>query len=505
MYGTARRLGVAALVLIGLGPSLMALVVAAPAAAEPWPTTAPSCSTSYPVGTSPPLILSSVDVVSPVAFGQVHVQGWVVDQEAPQRTMWLRAWTDRGFDKVMAANGVRPDVAAAVPGAGAEHGFDLVIDVPEGTGVFALQTYRERPEQSVVLTWCTATVPRQPPVGFLDDVSSPAPGALRVQGWAIDPSTPAEAVEVHVYVGDRGVSIGAAARSRPDVAALSPLLGPAHGFDRVLTGIPPGPQQVCVYGINRGQPAPNPQLGCRTVQVADRPAGAPIGSVDVLGVPGTNGVRAAGWAIDPDQPAQPVRIQLAVGGPPGVGRTVDVGAAEGGRPDVAQAYASIGAGERHGFDASVGTVPAGPTEVCVLALDDAGVHHSLLSCGVVDVPPSPGDPIGQVDAVSSPAAGQIAVQGWALQRSAPTAGVPVQAYVDGPAGVGSGFDLGPATSPRPDVATAHADVGAGAAHGFAATLSGISAGTHQVCVYVLGQGAAAGATPLLDCRTVPVS
>ena len=75
MDGTARRLGVAALVLIGLGPSLIALVVAAPTAAEPWPTRAPSCSTSYPVGTSPPRILSSVDLVSPVAFGQVHVQG----------------------------------------------------------------------------------------------------------------------------------------------------------------------------------------------------------------------------------------------------------------------------------------------------------------------------------------------------------------------------------------------------------------------------------------------
>src|SRR4051794_18980635 len=271
MYGTARRLGVAALVPIGLGPSLMALVVAAPAAAEPWPTTAPSCSTSYPVGTSPPRTLSSVDLVSPVAFGLVHVRGWVVDQDAPQRTMWLRAWTDRGFDQVVAANGVRPDVAASVPGAGAEHGFDLLIDVPEGTGVFALQTYRERPEQSVVLTWCTATVPQQPPVGFLDDVSSPAPGALRVQGWAIDPSTPGEAVEVHVYVDDRGISIGAAARPRPDVAALSPLLGPAHGFDRVLTGIPPGSHQVCVYGINRGQPAPNPQLGCRLIQMADPP------------------------------------------------------------------------------------------------------------------------------------------------------------------------------------------------------------------------------------------
>src|SRR6478672_9582123 len=177
--GRGRRLGVAALLLIGLGPSFLAFAVAAPAGAEPWPTTAASCSAAYPVGTSPPRVLSSIDVLSPVAFGQVHVQGWVVDQDAPQRTMWLRAWTDRGFDRVVAANGVRPDVAAAIPG-----------DVAEGTGVFALQTYRERPEQSVVLTWCTATVPQQPPVGYVDDVSSPAPGAVRVQGWVIDPSTP---------------------------------------------------------------------------------------------------------------------------------------------------------------------------------------------------------------------------------------------------------------------------------------------------------------------------
>jgi hypothetical protein len=390
MHCSAQRVrAVALLVSTALVVALVSTTAMASSGAEPWPTTAPTCSAPYPVGSPPPRILASVDRITPVAFGQVRASGWVIDQDSLQQTLWLRAWTDRGFDRVIAANGDRPDVAAAVPGAGAAHGFDVVIDVGEGAVIIALQTFRDRPEQSVVLTWCTANVPQQPPVGDVNLISSPAPNSVRVSGWAIDPSAPADAVEIHVYVADQGRSIGPARRERPDVGALSPLLGSAHGFDTVLTGIPAGVQEICVYGINRGLPAINPRLGCRTVNVADRPPDAPIGAVDVLTAT-AGGLRVVGWSVDPDQPDRPVRIHVYVGGLPGEGRGVDGGPADLGRVDVAQAYAALGAGDRHGFDVAVGGVAAGPVEVCVFALDVAGVHHSLLRCDVVDVPSSPG-------------------------------------------------------------------------------------------------------------------
>jgi hypothetical protein len=51
--------------------------------------------------------------------------------------------------------------------------------------------------------------------------------------------------------------------SRPDVAALHPAHGPAHGFDTTLD-VAPGPHTVCAYAVNVGAGSGNPRLGCRT-------------------------------------------------------------------------------------------------------------------------------------------------------------------------------------------------------------------------------------------------
>ncbi len=96
--------------------------------------------------------------------------------------------------------------------------------------------------------------------GSLDTVTGGA-GAVTVAGWALDPRTGAEPTAVHVYVDHAGVAV-AADQLRPDVGAVYPLAGDAHGFATSVAASP-GAHQVCVFAIG----APNVQLGCVGVLV----------------------------------------------------------------------------------------------------------------------------------------------------------------------------------------------------------------------------------------------
>lgn len=132
------------------------------------------------------------------------------------------------------------------------------------------------------------------PVGSLDEVSSPAPGQVRVRGWSMDPNAYMSPTAVHVYIGGQagqpgavGYNLGAANASRPDVAAYAPYAGAAHGFDQVLTTSATGTVTVCGYGINIGQGS-NVMLSnsCKTVTVmAPRPPNDSFNSPCALTTP----------------------------------------------------------------------------------------------------------------------------------------------------------------------------------------------------------------------------
>ena len=65
-WGAQRVRTAALLVIIGVGPALIAVTAIPPSGAEPWPTSAPSCSAPYPVGSSAPRVLASLDLLTPV-------------------------------------------------------------------------------------------------------------------------------------------------------------------------------------------------------------------------------------------------------------------------------------------------------------------------------------------------------------------------------------------------------------------------------------------------------
>lgn len=315
------------------------------------------------------------------------------------------------------------------------------------------------------------------PIGSVDIVS-PAPGGIHIAGWVLDPDS-AESIYLHAYVDGVGTAV-LANRDRPDVGALYPKNGSAHGFDVVIPVPTGGSHNLCLYGINVG-PGTHTTLLCTT---AESYGGLPIGSYDMAtGVAG--GIFVGGWALDPDT-ASPIPVHVYVD------QTRQVLIADQARSDIVVKYPALGAA--HGFS---GTIPAtaGKHSVCAYAIDTVPEKHTLLGCRTATVPApiieQGRTPLGSLDAVV-PTAGGIFVGGWALDPDTASS-IAVHVYVDS-VGVALSAD-----QPRSDIGTIFSEYGS--AHGFSSTVAATS-GNHQVCVYAINTGP--GVHNLLGCRTVVV-
>ncbi len=118
-----------------------------------------------------------------------------------------------------------------------------------------------------------ATLPPAPeddPLGFLDLAGAPAPGQVRIRGWAFDPNAPTEALSIRLLVGGREGEPGAAAyelgpvanRPRRDVRLAYPEAGGRHGFDLATPTVKSGRQRVCAYALDV-EPGEDTLLGCK--------------------------------------------------------------------------------------------------------------------------------------------------------------------------------------------------------------------------------------------------
>ncbi len=111
------------------------------------------------------------------------------------------------------------------------------------------------------------------PIGYLDLARAPAPGQIRVRGWAFDPNEPTEPLAIRLVVGGRagepGVAsyeLGGATTTRRDVAHEYPEAGPRHGFDVSLPTVKSGRQRVCVYALDIA-PGSDRLLGCKATSI----------------------------------------------------------------------------------------------------------------------------------------------------------------------------------------------------------------------------------------------
>ncbi len=112
------------------------------------------------------------------------------------------------------------------------------------------------------------------PIGSFDLAGSPAPGQVRVKGWAFDFSAPTEPLAIRAYVGGRPGAPGAlqydlgvvANQPRLDVGAKYKRAGSLHGFDVNFPTTKSGPQPICLYALNTGGGADR-LLGCKSTTV----------------------------------------------------------------------------------------------------------------------------------------------------------------------------------------------------------------------------------------------
>jgi len=349
-------------------------------------------------------------------------------------------------------NSVRFDLGSRAPGS---YKVQVVLKHPDGAAALAFS------RTAITMTRDTARDPR----GAVDSIRR-SPGGATVSGWSHDPDTTTP-MQVHLYDNTTGQFLGSVPTggARPDVQAGVPGAPGTTGYVAVVP-LSAGRRDVCAYGINVGTGS-NALLGCRSIVVD----GTSVGALDdVVRIPG--GVRARGWAIDPDTAAS-IPVHFYVGA---AGTAVT---ADGPRPDLQRAFPDYG--PAHGWVAQASR-PAGTYQACAYAIGDEG--GTTVGCRSVTLD---GRPLGAFDALTRTSDG-VVVRGWALDPDIAGA-VAVHVYVDGrPAAVIR------ADGTRSDIGAAYPDWGS--AHGWSTTIQAASGST--VCAYAIDS--AGGENTTVGCR-----
>lgn len=430
----------------------------------------------FPVPTAPFGSLQGVVTVP----GGIRLFGAAIDNDTPDPVQ-ISITTGAGRAALVTADLPRPNVAAAFPASGPDHGYDHTVVLPDGTHHLCANALNApgTPGTNTVLG-CTDITVRHSPQGKLDVVTQKL-GATLVSGWAVDTDTAAPlAVNVLVDNKQYGTSL-TAATPRAEAGAGFPSFGNDHGFTRSLD-LAEGKHTVCAYAANVGA-GRSTKLGCSVVTV-DRSAHGgfeTLMTVPAATYPGTGPIVIGGWAYDRDTTA-PVAVRVRVDGK--LHHTIP---ASFGRPDIGARLKTYG--DAHGFVFSK-TLPAGVHEVCIEAVNSgARGKNADLGCRKVTV----GDTLGLLERVAV-GVGKVAVVGWSLDPD--VAGrIDNAVYVDGErvAVVRTGLA-------RPDLAALS---NYGTNRGFGLTIP-VTAGRHTVCMKAYNVAKTVGKSSSLGCKVVTV-
>ena len=271
-------------------------------APNPWPLDSERRAAAARLGVEIRLGIpeGSVDALAPWWHG-VRVKGWAIDPDTAAPDV-VQITVD-GAQSQHLATLPRPDVAAAFPGYGPSHGFDVVVPASTGSHSVCAFAMNVAGGGSNALLGCQSVVVGSP-FGIVEAVEV-GPRLVKVSGWVVDPDTSAS-TSVHVYIDGAAVVVPATG-SRPDVAAAFAGAGAQHGFEGLVAAAA-GAHRLCVYGINIAGAGGNSTLRCQTIVVG----GSPFGSLDQV-VAGPNRVEVSGWAIDRDV-ATPDTVHVYVDG-----------------------------------------------------------------------------------------------------------------------------------------------------------------------------------------------
>ena len=190
-----------------------------------------------------------MDSVSMSEPGILRVQGWAFDPNDPTANIGIHVYIN-GVGLPYNTWVDRPDVQAAYGEAGYTTGFNITRTAPSGNDRVTVYAINVGPGSTTVLWDGYFNMMTPNPIGFLDSAVVVGPGQIGVSGWAFDPTSPTDAIDVHVYVNNVGYVLHVG-DYRPDMQAAYPQTTVSQGFSSVL-GALPGVNQVCAYGINVG-------------------------------------------------------------------------------------------------------------------------------------------------------------------------------------------------------------------------------------------------------------
>ena len=406
-----------------------------------------------------------VDSVSAYA-GTLNVKGWVVDPDTAAPVV-ARVTVDGREVGRQTAQGEVPGLPAVYPGWGTRHAFDVTATgISGGSHRVCVQGVNVGAGSTVDVACQTVVMGSGAPSLFLDEVSIKSPGNLLVRGWAIDPDT-VDPVRIHVYVDGALSTKITADVAKASLATAFPGFGPGHAFSVPVAGLSGGSHSVCVYAINVGP-------GGNAVRCADvaGPTGSPGLLLDQAQGTALDQITVRGWAIDPDV-VDPVRVHLYLDG-----RLVTKVTADAAKASLATAFP--GYGEKHAFSATLTGVGPGAHSLCTYAINVGGGGNTV-DCRTVTA--VTGSPSLLLDEVASPTAGTVLARGWTIDPDTVDP-LRVHVYVDGVLATKVTADIAKAS-----LGTAYPAFGS--RHQFSATVPGLSAGSHSVCLYAINVGAGA--------------
>jgi hypothetical protein len=316
------------------------------------------------VAAAPPT-KSHIDSIAPSAGG-ISVAGWAIWPDQLTTSVYMAVQIDSSW-YAMTADGVSAEGAAAVSGAGSNHGFASTIAVAHGTHQVCI--WAGASVGGAADIGCqTVTVAAAPPTQSHIDSITGAVGAVHVSGWSVWPDQPAASVFMAIQIGNSWTAMTANS-SNAESATTVPTAGTNHGFVGSVT-LPPGTYPVCVWAGNSAGGAAS--IGCQTVTVlAVPPVQSHIDSITT----GTGTISVAGWAVWPDKLTTSVNMAIQIDA-----SWYDMTANS---SNAAAATAVPGAGTGHGFSQSQ-AFTKGTHQVCIWAgLSGGGAVD--LGCQIVTV------------------------------------------------------------------------------------------------------------------------
>lgn len=225
--------------------------------------------------------IGNLDIASGGVGGFLQVGGWVMDPDLPTNSTSVHVYVDGpagsgapGF--AIGASIPRHDVAKAFPGAGPRHGFSTAIAAAPGN--HTLYVYGidiGGGGSNVLLGTASVSVPARPagsPFGNFDTATGMPGNKAIVRGWTVDPDAPTQSTDVHFYIDGpagsaRGVNIGSANLTRPDVGVVFPGVGSWHGFEAEIDQLEAGRHALWMYAINKFGSGANPLIGVKQIDV----------------------------------------------------------------------------------------------------------------------------------------------------------------------------------------------------------------------------------------------